>query len=58
VIPKAQDSIHLRENAQIFDFALSEEQMRAMDSLDRHRRFNDPGHFCEKAFNTFFPIFD
>jgi D-xylose reductase len=58
VIPKAQDSIHLRENAQIFDFALSEAQMQAIDALDRHRRFNDPGYFCEKAFNTFFPIFD
>jgi tRNA-2-methylthio-N6-dimethylallyladenosine synthase len=30
----------------------------AIDGLDRHRRFNDPGHFGEKAFNTFFPIFD
>jgi D-xylose reductase len=58
VIPKAQDFNHLRENAQVFDFSLSAGQMQAIDALDRHRRFNDPGHFCEKAFNTFFPIFD
>jgi len=32
--------------------------MAAIDGLDRHRRFNDPGHFGEKAFNTFYPIFD
>jgi D-xylose reductase len=58
VIPKAQDLVHLRENAQVFEFSLSEAQMRAISGLDRHRRFNDPGEFCEKAFNTFFPIFD
>jgi D-xylose reductase len=44
--------------AQVFDFSLSDGQMQAIDALDRHRRFNDPGYFCEKAFNTFFPIFD
>jgi D-xylose reductase len=58
VIPKAQDPVHVRENAQVFEFSLSEAQMRAISGLDRHRRFNDPGEFCEKAFNTFFPIFD
>jgi D-xylose reductase len=58
VIPKAQDFNHLRENAQVFEFSLSAGQMQAIDALDRHRRFNDPGYFCEKAFNTFFPIFD
>ena len=58
VIPKAQDFSHLRDNAQVFDFSLSDGQMQAIDALDRHRRFNDPGYFCEKAFNTFFPIFD
>jgi len=58
VIPKAQDFNHLRDNAQVFDFSLSDGQMQAIDALDRHRRFNDPGYFCEKAFNTFFPIFD
>jgi len=58
VIPKAQDCVHLAENARIFGFSLTEAQMRAIDALDRRRRFNDPGEFCEKAFNTFFPIFD
>jgi len=58
VIPKAQDAVHLAENARIFGFSLGEAQMAAIDALDRRRRFNDPGEFCEKAFNTFFPIFD
>lgn len=58
VIPKSQNPDHLRDNLAIYDFELSEDQMRAMDGLDRHRRFNDPGDFGEAAFNTFYPIFD
>jgi D-xylose reductase len=42
----------------VFDFTLTAEEMAAIDGLDRRLRFNDPGHFCEAAFNTFFPIFD
>ncbi|WP_414663347.1 aldo/keto reductase [Horticoccus sp. 23ND18S-11] len=58
VLPKTQSPARLAENLALFDFALSAGEMAAIDGLDRHRRFNDPGHFCEKAFNTFFPIFD
>lgn len=58
VIPKTAQPARLAENLAIFDFALTAEEMAAIDGLDRHRRFNDPGEFCEKAFNTFFPIFD
>jgi D-xylose reductase len=32
--------------------------MNAISALNRNRRFNDPGHFCEEAFGTFFPIYD
>ena len=58
VIPKTQTSARLAENFSLFDFALTPTEMTAIDALDRHRRFNDPGHFGEVAFNTFFPIFD
>ncbi len=58
VIPKTRQPARLRENLALFDFALSPEEMAAISALDRHRRFNDPGHFGEKAFNTFYPIFD
>ncbi|MDP3073632.1 MAG: aldo/keto reductase [Opitutaceae bacterium] len=58
VIPKTQTPARLAENLALFDFALTAEEMAAIDRLDRHRRFNDPGHFGEKAFNTFMPIFD
>lgn len=58
VIPKTQTSARLAENLALFDFALTPAEMTAIDRLDRHRRFNDPGYFGEKAFNTFMPIFD
>jgi D-xylose reductase len=58
VIPKTSRRERLPENLAVFDFELSSDEMCAISSLDRNRRFNDPGVFCEKAFNTFFPIFE
>ena len=58
VIPKTSRPERLRENLAIFDITLSQEQMAAISGLDRGRRFNDPGVFCETAFNTFFPIYE
>jgi D-xylose reductase len=58
VIPKTTRPERLRENLAIFDFELTAEEMAAIARLDRSRRYNDPGVFCEKAFNTFFPIYE
>lgn len=58
VIPKSSSRPHLEENLQLFDFELSRDQMSAIDGLDRHQRFNDPGVFCEQAFGCFFPIYE
>jgi D-xylose reductase len=58
VIPKTSRPERLAENIAVFDVALSAEQMAAITALDRHQRFNDPGVFCERAFNTFFPIYE
>ncbi|MDJ0869008.1 MAG: aldo/keto reductase [Myxococcota bacterium] len=58
VIPKSQSPERLRENLALFDFELSAVQMDAISGLDRGRRFNDPGVFCEGAFHTFFPIYE
>ena len=55
---RGQTLARLAENLALFDFALTGAEMAAIDALDRRRRFNDPGHFGEIAFNTFFPIFD
>jgi hypothetical protein len=32
--------------------------MKAINNLDKNRRYNDPGVYCELAFNTFFPIYE
>lgn len=58
VIPKTSQPARLRENLGIFDFTLNSDQMQALDQLDQHRRYNDPGDFAEKAFNTFLPIYE
>ena len=42
-IPKSVKRDHLRSNADIFDFTLTEEEMRAIDALDQGRRIgSDP----------------
>ncbi|MEM1068354.1 MAG: aldo/keto reductase [Planctomycetota bacterium] len=58
IVPKSSRPERLKENLELFDFELSQEQMEQIDALDCHRRFNDPGVFCESAFNTFFPIYE
>jgi D-xylose reductase len=58
VVPKTSRKERLVENLQVFDFELSDEQMAMLSGLDQHRRFNDPGDFGEKAFNTFMPIYE
>lgn len=58
IVPKTSKPERMVENISLFDFELSDDQMAAINGLDQHRRFNDPGHFCEAAFNTFFPIYE
>ncbi|XOV89141.1 MAG: aldo/keto reductase [Pseudomonadota bacterium] len=58
VIPKTTRPARLQENLALFDFSLSDREMAAIAGLNRNRRFNDPGDFCEAAFNTFYPIYD
>ena len=58
IIPKTSNPDRMRENLAITDFALSDAEMEAISALDQGRRFNDPGVFCEAAFNTFHPIYD
>ena len=58
VIPKTSKRERLAENMAIFDFELGSDQMATISSLDQNRRYNDPGVFCEAAFNTFCPIYE
>lgn len=58
VVPKTVHPERLAENLAIDDCELSAAEMQAISGLDRGRRFNDPGVFCEAAFQTFFPIYE
>jgi len=58
VIPKTSKKERLVENISLFDFELTQEEMQKINDLNKNRRFNDPGVFCEEAFNTFCPIFE
>jgi D-xylose reductase len=58
VIPKSSKVDRLRENLHLEGFELSSEEMNMISALNRHQRFNDPGDFCEIAFNSFFPIYE
>jgi D-xylose reductase len=46
------------ENRKIFDFYLTVDEMRQISSLNKNRRYNDPGAFCEPGMGTFCPIYD
>ena len=58
VIAKSTKVDRLKENFDIFDFALSEQEMNNISALNTNRRFNDPGDFCEAAFGKFYAIYD
>lgn len=58
VVPKTTQPERLHENLALFDFELAKDEMNTISSLNQNRRFNDPGEFCEAAFDTFFPIFE
>ena len=58
VIPKTSRPERLKENIDLFNFTLSDAQMNQIAALDQHRRFNDPGVFCEQAFGTYYPIYE
>jgi diketogulonate reductase-like aldo/keto reductase len=58
IVPMTSRRERLVENLSLFDFTLTDDEMQSISALDRNRRFNDPGVFCESAFHTFFPIYE
>ena len=58
VITRSTKVERLEENFAIYDFELDDADMAVISALDCHRRFNDPGAFCEGAFGHFNPIYD
>ncbi len=58
VIPKSSRIERLKENLAAQSIRLTDADIQAISALDRHQRFNDPGVFCEAAFNGFYPIYE
>jgi diketogulonate reductase-like aldo/keto reductase len=56
VIPKTSQLVRLKENLEIFDFKLTEEEMKQISALNRNTRYNDPGEFC-KGMGGSYPIY-
>jgi Aldo/keto reductases, related to diketogulonate reductase len=40
-IPGSSNEAHIQENCEIFDFSLSDEEMKAMKALEKDERFAD-----------------
>lgn len=59
-IPKSSSATRIAENfgALAVVAKLTRDDVAEIEALDKHRRFNDPAVFCEKAFNTYCPIYD
>lgn len=58
LVPKTTKPARMVENIDIFGFELAEDEMGALSGLNKGRRFNDPGVFCELAFGSFCPIYE
>lgn len=58
VVVKSTHPARMQQNLEAASIKLSDTDMQEISSLNCNRRFNDPGDFCEGAFNTFHPIYD
>lgn len=52
-IPGSANKKHIKENAGIFDFALTDEEMQNIDSLNKNVRFYNPPADMEEKYVTF-----
>lgn len=57
VIPKTSKEERLKENMDIFNFSLDDDDMKEIAELDKGRRYNDPGEFCV-GMGMSIPIYD
>lgn len=58
LVPKTSKAHRLFENLASQAFELDDDDMSSIASLDRGKRYNDPGVFCELAFGCFYPIYE
>ncbi len=57
IIPKSTKVHRMKENIDILSFKLDSDDMAELATLQRGRRFNDPGAFT-LGMNTFCPIYE
>ena len=55
---KSSNPGRMKENRNVFDFELAAEDVAKIDALNKNRRYNDPGCFCEPGMGTFCPIYE
>lgn len=55
---KTSTKERMEENRNIFDFYLTPAEMKEINALNKNRRYNDPGVFCEPGMGTFCPIYE
>eukprot|EP00516_Mucochytrium_quahogii_P007338 CAMPEP_0203764340 /NCGR_PEP_ID=MMETSP0098-20131031/17623_1 /ASSEMBLY_ACC=CAM_ASM_000208 /TAXON_ID=96639 /ORGANISM=" , Strain NY0313808BC1" /LENGTH=666 /DNA_ID=CAMNT_0050660167 /DNA_START=138 /DNA_END=2135 /DNA_ORIENTATION=- len=55
---KSSSVPHIEDNLGAYTVPLTSDDMTAIDQLNQNKRYNDPGHFAQAAFNTFLPIYE
>lgn len=55
-LTKSSNNARIAENRNVFDFTLSDDEMKQINSLNMNRRYNDPGTFGPPRISC--PIFD
>ena len=58
IVVKSIDETRMKENLDASKIELDQSILDQISALNINKRYNDPGIFCEEAFNTFFPIYD
>ena len=58
IVVKSTNEKRMKENLDASKIKLEQSVLERISALNINRRYNDPGIFCEDAFNTFFPIYD
>ena len=57
-LTKTKNEDRMKENRDVFDFSLTDDDMDVINGLNENRRYNDPGEFCEPGMGTFCPIYE
>ena len=58
IVVKSTNESRMKENLDSSKIKLDQSILDKISALNIDKRYNDPGIFCEDAFNTFFPIYD